>query len=220
MENIIRVTSREKITTIRVSESTKRELENFGQSGDTHEGIIIKLMRFAKNAFTESDTKLIKNKNAIGTKYGRLTKTFEIETDKGKYSIVCTYNDLSPMALISANKNLQGNLTKEWELDLELVNIGISKREEGNFTSNYTKTLNSLNLSWSPPNILYTNDKEEFLLLYLVAVKQVLEYIFGIRIYEMTTRKDYFDTEKWRNAYIRNNISMESFYHDIQKKMM
>ena len=67
---------------------------------------------------------------------------------------------------------------------------------------------------------MYTNDKEEFLLLYLVAVKQVLEYIFGIRIYEMTTRKDYFDTEKWRNAYIRNNISMESFYHDIQKKMM
>ena len=219
MTTIIRVTSREKITTIRVTESTKRELESLGQSGETHEEIIKKLIKFAKSAFSESDTKIIKDKNVIGTKYGRLTKTFEIETDKGIYSIVCSYNDLSPMALISSNKNLQGNLTKEWELDLEIVNIGISKREEGNFTSNYTKTLNSLNLSWSPPNILYTNDKEEFLLLYLVAVKQVLEYIFGIRIYEMTTRKDYFDTEKWRNAYIRNNISMESFYHDIQKKM-
>ena len=211
MENIIRVTSREKITTIRVSESTKRELENFGQSGDTHEGIIIKLMRFAKNAFTESDTKLIKNKNAIGTKYGRLTKTFEIETDKGKYSIVCTYNDLSPMALISANKNLQGNLTKEWELDLEIVNIGMNAEPD---------TGKDKITDWKSPQILRQNDRQEFLLLYLVAVKQVLEYIFGIRIYEMTTRKDYFDTEKWRNAYIRNNISMESFYHDIQKKMM
>ena len=210
MENIIRVTSREKITTIRVTESTKRELESLGQSGETHEEIIKKLIKFAKSAFAESGTKIIKDKNIIGTKYGRLTKTFEIETDKGKYSIVCTYNDLSPMAFISANKNLQGNLAKEWELDLEIVNIGMNAEHDAG---------KDKITDWGSPQILRQNDMQEFLLLYLVAIKQVLEYIFGIRLYDMTTRKDYFDTEKWRNAYIRSNLSMESFYHDIQKKM-
>ena len=53
MENIIRVTSREKITSIRVTESTKRELESLGQSGETHEEIIKKLIKFAKSAFAE-----------------------------------------------------------------------------------------------------------------------------------------------------------------------
>ena len=209
MENIIRVTSREKITTIRVTESTKRELESLGQSGETHEEIIKKLIKFAKSAFAESDTKIIKDKNVIGTKYGRLTKTFEIETDKAAYSIVCSYNDLSPMALISANKNLQENLAKEWELNLELINLGVSLKNQADRDR----------ISWSSPKMLQEHDRDEFLLLYLVAVKGVLEYIFRIKIYEMITREDYYDIEKWRNAYNRSNLSMESFYHDIQKKM-
>ncbi len=210
MENIIRVTSREKITSIRVSESTKRELESFGQSGETHEEIITKLMRFAKNAFTESDTRLIKNKNVIGTKYGKLSKNFQIETEKDKYYIVCTFNDLSPMALIYANKSLQENLTKEWELDLEITNIGMNAKPNAG--------KNQI-INWKSPQIIQQNDPKEFLLLYLVSVKQVLEYIFSIKIYEMIIREDYFDTEKWRKAYNRNNLSMESFYHDIQKKI-
>jgi hypothetical protein len=209
MTTIIRVTSREKITTIRVTESTKRELESLGQSGETHEEIIKKLIKFAKSAFSESDTKIIKDKNVIGTKYGRLTKTFEIETDKGIYSIVCSYNDLSPMALISSNKNLQENLAKEWELNLELINLGVSLKNQADRDR----------ITWSSPNMLQEHDRDEFLLLYLVAVKGVLEYIFGIKIYEMITREDYYNIEKWRNAYNRNNLSMESFYHDIQKKM-
>ena len=187
MENIIRVTSREKITTIRVTESTKRELESLGHGGETHEVIRKKLIKFAKSAFAESGTKIIKDKNIIGTKYGRLTKTFEIETDKGKYSIVCTYNDLSPMAFISANKNLQGNLAKEWELDLEIVNIGMNAEHDAG---------KDKITDWGSPQILRQNDMQEFLLLYLVAIKQVLEYIFGIRLYDMTTRKHYFDPEK------------------------
>ena len=209
MTTIIRVTSREKITTIRVTESTKRELESLGQSGETHEEIIKKLIKFAKSAFSESDTKIIKDKNVIGTKYGRLTKTFEIETDKGIYSIVCSYNDLSPMALISSNKNLQENLAKEWELNLELINLGVSLKNQADRDR----------ITWSSPNMLQEHDRDEFLLLYLVAVKGVLEYIFGIKIYEMITREDYYNIEKWRNAYNRNSLSMESFYHDIQKKM-
>jgi len=113
------------------------------------------------------------------------------------------------MPLISANKNLQNNLTKEWEIDLELINLGVSLKDH----SNNGKT------TWSSPKLLREHDKEEFLLLYFVAVKGVLEDIFGIKIYEMITREDYYDIEKWRNAYNRSNLSMESFYHDIQKKM-
>jgi len=214
---MIRVTSREKITTIRVSESTKRELESVGQSGETQEDTLKRLIKFAKNAFKESDTKVIRDKNIVGTKYGKLTRTFDIETDKKKYSVVCTFNDLSPMAL--AGRKLSSGKYNEWELDLELVNLGISKSEEGNFTSNYTKTLNSINLSWSSPSILYTNDKEEFILLYLIAVKTTLEDIFGIRIYDIVTAKDYYDLEKWRNAYLTYHLSMESFYRDIQNKI-
>ena len=206
MAIVIRVTSREKITTIRITERTKRELESLGQSGETHEEIIQKLIKFARSAFADSETKIIKNKNVIGTKYGRLTKTFEIETDKAKYSIVCSYNDLSPLALISSNKNLQDNLAKEWELGLEIINLGISLKDKPKIT-------------WSSPKMLQEHDRDEFLLLYFIAVKGVLEYIFGIRIYEMAIREDYFNIEKWRNAYNRNNLSMESFYHDIQKKL-
>lgn len=217
MENTIRITSREKITTIRVSESTKRELESVGQSGETQEDTLKRLIKFAKNAFKESDTKVTQDNNIIGTKYGKLTRTFDIETDKKKYSVVCTFNDLSPMAL--AGHRLNSGKYDEWELDLELVNIGISKRGEGNSVSDYTKTLNFRNLSWSSPNILYTNDKEEFLLLYLVAVKEILEGIFGIRIYDIVTAKDYYDIEKWRNTYLTYHLSMESFYRDIQDKI-
>lgn len=206
MENIIKVTKKEKITSIRVSESTKRELEGFGNSGNSHEEILKKLIKLAKSAFTDSETKLIKKGNIIGTKYGKLNKTFNIETEKNKYSIVCKFNDLSLMNLMLENKNLKENLSKEWEIDLEIINIHIQNKEQKTVT-------------WKSPNILYEKDKHEYLLLYFIAVKQVLEEMFSIKIYEITTQDDYFNTEKWKSAFIRNKLSMESFYGDIQKKI-
>ena len=211
MENIIKVTRKEKITSIRVSESTKRELEGFGNSGNSHEEILKKLIKLAKSAFTDSETKLIKNRNIIGTKYGKLSRTFNIETEQDKYSIVCKFNDLSLMNLMLENKNLQDNFTKEWEIDLEIVNISIK---------NATKYGGKKEtVTWRSPNILYKNDRHEYLLLYLVAVKQVLEEMFSIKIYEITTQDDYFNIEKWRSAFVRNKLSMESFYRDIQRKI-
>ena len=195
MENIIKITQKKKITSIRISESTKRELESFGNSGNSHEEIIKKLIRLANS----TETKLIKDKNIIGTKYGRLNKTFNIETEQNKYSIVCKFNDLSLMNLLK-NKEL----TKEWEMDLEIVNIGIYSKKQ---------------ITWKDPDILYKKDKHEYLLLYLVAVKQVLEEVFSIKIYEINIQNDYFDIDKWRSTFLRNKLSMESFYKDIQKKI-
>ena len=107
---------------MRVSESTKRELESFGNSGDSHENIIKKLIKLAKN----TETKLIRNKNIIGTKYGKSNKTFNIETEKHKHFVVCKFNDLSLMNLLR-NKNLQESFTREWEIDLEIVNVKYKK---------------------------------------------------------------------------------------------
>ena len=210
MENIIKVTRKEKITSIRVSESTKRELESFGNSGNSHEEILKKLIKLAKSAFTDSETKLIKNRNIIGTKYGKLSRTFNIETEQDKYSVVCKFNDLFLMNLM-LNKNLQDDFTKEWEIDLDIVNISIknAKKYGGN------KKI----ITWRDPNILYKNDRQEYFLLYLVAVKQVLEEVFSIKIYEIATQDDYFNIEKWKSAFIRNKLSMESFYKDIQNKI-
>ncbi len=215
MKNIIRVTRNEKITSIRVTESTKRELESFGNTGNTHEQIIKKLMKLAKSANSGysgySGTKLIKKGNIIGTKYDKLIRTFNIETEADKYSIVCKFNDLSLMNLMRENKDLQADFSKEWEIDLEIVNISMNdaKKYGGNEET----------VTWRSPDILYQNDRQEYLLLYLVAVKQVLEEMFSIKMYEITTQDDYFNAERWRSAYARNKLSMESFYRDIQEKM-
>lgn len=210
MENIIRVTRKEKITSIRVTERTKKELEIFGITGDSHEEIIKKLIKLAKSTLTDSETKIIKNNNLIGTKYGRISRTFNIETEQDKYSIVCTFNDLSLMNLILENRNLQELVTKEWELDLEIVNISM---DAGKYT-NQKKII-----TWNDPKIIYENDRQEHNLLYLIAIKQVLEEMFDIRIYEITTQEDFFNLEKWRSVFLRNKLSMDSFYRDIQRKI-
>ena len=62
-------------------------------------------------------------------------------------------------------------------------------------------------------------DKHEYLLIYLVIIKQILEEVFSIKIYEINTEDDYFDEDKWRSSFMRNKLSMESFYRDIQRKL-
>ena len=204
MEYIIKIPSKDKITTIRVSESTKRQLErvNIGTATATHEDIIKKLISLANTQ--ESETIFIKNKNIIGTKYARLNKTLNIELEKNRYSVVCTYNDASLVSYISSNKSLQGDFPKDWEIDLEIVNIGIMDKNT---------------LHWKEPKLFYEKNRREFLLLHLIAAKQILEDMFPIKISEILTEADYFNTEKWRSAYLRNKLSMESFYKDIEKRI-
>ena len=204
MEYVIKIPSKDKITTIRVSESTKRQLErvNIGTATATHEDIIKKLINLAK--IQESETILIKNKNISGTKYARLNKTLNIELEKNRYSLVCTYNDVSLVNYISSNKSLLGDFPKEWEIDLEIVNIGI---------------LDKNTVHWKEPKLFYEKNTREFLLLHLIAVKQILEDMFLIKISEILTEGDYLNPERWRSAYQRNKLSMESYYKDIEKRI-
>ncbi len=210
MGQIIEVKSVDKITTLRVTEKTKHELESFGSKGETHEGIIKKLMHIAQNTLNESSSQIFKRNNVIGTKYSRLSKILTIATDTAKHTILCNYNDLSFMSVIRNKRDLREQLTGEWELDLEIINIST---DAAKFTDK--KKI----VTWRDPKIFQKHDPTEFSLLYLVAVKNVLEEMFSVKIYELVTQEDYFNPEKWRKAYLRNNFSMESFDRDIEKKL-
>ena len=66
---------------------------------------------------------------------------------------------------------------------------------------------------------LKIQDKTELLALYLASARNILEQIFDIKMYELVTEKDYFNIDLWRTAYKRNNLSEESYYKDIEKKI-
>lgn len=183
----IKITSQEKITTIRLRESAKRELESIGHAGQTHEEILLGIIRLLKNS--KSETKIVEKGNITGTKYARQNRTFQVEIDHEKYAIVCTFNDLGLMPFRKS----------EWEIDLEIVNV-------------------------SPPNddkwkSLDTVKPRTAQLLYFVAIKQVLEESFNIKIYELSTAEDFFSYDKWKSVYISNKLSMESFQSDIERKL-
>ncbi len=197
MATIIQVSSRGKMTTLRVSEATKRYLEFFGRAGETHDEMLFRILNTLKHKDTE--TQIFRKNNVLGTKYGRLNRTFGIETDLGKYTIICTYNDISPWALLKNHENLSEHFGREWELSLEMVNVQTEKAP-----------------SWSDPKILYQKDKKTWLLLYFISLKEILESFFDIRIYEISTIKDYLSYELWKQAYLRNKLSMESFHKDIE----
>ena len=203
MENTIKVNAKDKSTTIRLSQRTKKMLDALAAGKETHEEILLRLIKLANSMSEEQGSKIVDKKNMIGTKYERASKTISIETSKAAYSIVCTYNDLNIFAAFRNNKQLASYISDkgmplEWEADLEIVN---AKKNKG---------------KWEKPPIL---SNKECLLLYLVALKQILEETFGINIYEIATDEDYFDSEKWEKAYKRNKLSMESFYSDVQKKL-
>ena len=72
---------------------------------------------------------------------------------------------------------------------------------------------------WKDPKFLYVKNENEYLLVCLIAAKQILETTFAINIYEIQTEANYLNTEKWKAAYLRNKLSMESFYKDIEKRI-
>ncbi|MBU2561221.1 MAG: hypothetical protein KKD17_02905 [Nanoarchaeota archaeon] len=204
-DKTIEVTSN-KITSLRVTQKTKKMLEALAIKKETHEDIILRLIKMAKNLSDENGSKLIERGNVTGTKYERIHRTFKIKTEKANYSVVCTYNDLILLSMLRANKRLKGyisNRNKEfdWEVDLEIVNVRI---EEG---------------KWEEPINLKSKDRKEYLLIYLVVLKDILEETFDINIYEITALNDYFERDKWERAYKENNLSLESFHSDVQKKL-
>lgn len=161
----IKLTSKEKITTLRLSESTKRELESFGHAGQTHEEILQGIMLLLKNS--RSETKIVEKNNVIGTKYARLNRTFHVEIDQDKYAIVCTFNDLGLMPFRKS----------EWEIDLEIVNVSLNNDKKWK--------------AWS------TLDQKTAQLLYFVALKQILEESFNLKMYELSHMDDFFNYDRW-----------------------
>lgn len=133
------VNSKEKSTTIRLKDRTKKMLEAKSKGKETHEEIILRLIKLSDNLYNDGTT-IIQKGNLIGTKYEQLHKTFEILLDNKKYKVVGTYNNLAPM-IISKNDI-------DWEIDLEIVNVN-----KGN--------------SWVDPSILskYEKDKLYFICL-------------------------------------------------------
>jgi hypothetical protein len=204
-DKTIEVTSN-RITSLRVTQKTKKMLEALAIKKETHEDIILRLIKMANNLTEENGSKLIEKGNITGTKYERVHRTFKIKTEKGKYSVVCNYNDLILLSMLRANKRLKGYLSEktnnlEWEVDLEIANI---KKDDG---------------EWEKPEKILNKDKTEYLLLYLVALKDILEETFDINIYEIVNFNDYFDLDRWEKTYKENNLSTESLDTDVRKKL-
>lgn len=201
LKHTIKVTSKEKMTTLRLSEATKKELESFGRAGETHEEMLLDVLNLLKNMVKDSETKIIQKNNVIGTKYGRISKTFDIEIDKKKYSVVCTYNDISVIVMLRNNRSLSSQLSPEWEVNLEIVNF---KAEVAD---------------WQNPNILYNKDKKTWLLLYFIAFKEVIEEMCNIKINEFSTVENYLNYDIWKQAYLKYKLSLESLSKDIEKRL-
>ena len=194
------IDTKDKSTTIRITDRTKKMLESLAKGRETHEEIILRLIKLSNNLTTKEGTKIVEKGNVMGTKYVQKHTTIDIELKKKKYSIVCTYNDLSVIVLMN-NKQLQQLRTKDrgldWELDLEIVNVKIGDK-------------------WQQPN---KANISEIKILYLICVKKILEETFDIKLYELVTEEDYLDISKWMDAYDRNNLSRDSLNIDVRDKL-
>ncbi len=188
------------MTTLRVSEATKRYLEFFGRAGETHDEMLSRILNILKHK--DIETQVFRKNNVLGTKYGRKNKTLNVKIDEKMFSIVCTYNDLSPWVILKDQEKLLEQLGKDWEMDLEIVNIKTNPEE-----------------NWNDPNITPNQDKKTYPLLHFIILKELLEEYFDIRIYEISTTKDYLNYDLWKQTYLRNKLSMESFHKDVERQL-
>ncbi|MBN2422106.1 hypothetical protein JXB41_02675 [Candidatus Woesearchaeota archaeon] len=206
-DEIIEISSEDKSTTIRLKEKTKKMMEALSLGKETHEEILLRLIKIANQLAAQSGTEIYHKGGVIGTKYERLNRIFSIKRGKKIYSVVCTFNDLTIIDMLRKGGHIQNYITNnrkipQWELDLEIVNIKEGKGD------------------WISPAVFKKNhDKIEFSLIYFACVKQVLEEAFDISIYEIITEDDLFNIEKWDKLYKRYNLSRDSFYHDIEGQL-
>ena len=194
---IIKVDEMEKASSIRVSNKAREMLSVLARGKESQEEIILRLIKLANNLSAKEGTKIAEKGNIIGTKYEQKHKNLEIELKGKKYSVVCTFNDLSLISLMRSRQlqNMRSSEQNiEWELDLEMININ-----KGH--------------GWIAPSTL---NIEETRLIYLICVKQILEETFDIKLYELMTEKDYLDTGKWMEAYDRNDLSRDSLNSDVR----
>ena len=196
MQNI---SSTEKSSTIRLKQKTKDMLGELAKGKETHEQIIQRLIKLANSLNSEKNTTIIKKGNIIGTKYETTHKTLKIKVNNLEYQVVCKYNDISILALLQ-NKSLKEISKQEldWRLDLEIVNI------------------NSRN-GWEDPDNVTSKEKK---LIYFACIKEILENIFDIKLYQFETIEDYFNGDTWSEAYKKNNLSKDSLHFDIRRHLI
>ena len=198
--NAIKVSTTNRSSSIRVSERTKKMLEALTMGKESHEQIILRLIKLANNMSTEG-TRLVQKNNVLGTRYARLNETIGIETSDQSYTVVCTYNDLTIFSMLR-NRQFDNISLKEssyhWEVDLDIVNIKVG------------------NGRWQPPTHAI-KDQKRLMLLDLIILKKILENTFDVLIYEIVEENDFLDISKWRMAYERNKLSMDSFRNDVEK---
>ena len=174
---MINVNSNEKSSTIRLKQKTKDMLEELAKGKETHEEIVLRLIKLSNTLNSENKTSIKQRDNIIGTKYERVHKTININLNGQEYLVVCTYNDLSLIALMQ-NKSLKEfsqNKQLDWRLDLEIVNIN-----DGS--------------GWKEPK---TVDLKQVNSIYFVCVKTILEDVFDIKLYQFSKLLDYFEIDNW-----------------------
>lgn len=195
----VNIHSNEKSSTIRLKQKTKDMLEQLTKGKETHNDIILRLIKMANTLKNESKTQIVHRGNIIGTKYEKIHKTIQVKLNEQTYDIVCTYNDLSLIALMQ-NKSLRqlsDNQQLDWRLELEIVNI-----KKGT--------------SWIEPKKIHS---KELHLMYFICVKNILEDNFDIKLFQFSNLQDYFNIDNWFEAYNTHNLSKESLQFDIRKKI-
>ncbi len=190
----------EKSSTIRLKQKTKNLLNSLAKGKETHEEIILRLIKIMSYLNAENSTVLLAKNNLIGTKYSRLHKTIDVDLNGQKYSVVCTFNDLSIFVLMRFNalKNFATKLPLVWRLDLEIVNV-----KQGS--------------SWIKPSNL---DQELLRNIYFLTLKYLLEFIFDVDFYNFSSLTDYLNVDNWIDAYTKYNLSLDSLQADIRRKLV
>ncbi len=206
MPEAIEISIKEKFTTIRLKERTKRMLEALSQGKETHERIILRLIKLANQMHSQAGTEMVRRGRVTGTKYERSNRMFAVRRRGETFSIVCTFNDLTLVHMLRQSAQLRnyldhGGEAPQWEIDLHIENVRMGKGE------------------WRSPDSFEKERPEEFLLLYLACLKQLLEESFDIILYELSTEEDLLSSEKWDKGYRRNSLSRESFYTDVQRRL-
>ena len=197
MQNI---SSNEKSSTIRLRQKTKDMLGELAKGKETHEQIILRLIKLANALKSEKNTTIIQKGNIIGTKYETVNKTLNLRVNNVEYLVVCKYNDISIIALLQNNslKKLSKQQDLDWRLDLEIVNINSGK-------------------GWRDPKTMQNKEKN---LIYFACIKEILENIFDIKLYQFETIEDYFNGDNWADAYQKNNLSKDSLHFDIRRHLI
>lgn len=193
------VSSNEKSSTIRLKQKTKNMLEELARGKETHEQIILRLIKLANVLNSQKNTSILEKGNVVGTKYERTHKTLKIKINNLEYDVVCKYNDMSIIALLQNKslKELSGRQDFDWRLDLEIVNVNCGS-------------------GWQDPKHM---SKQESKLIYFICLKQLLEEIFDIKLYQFETIEDYFNGDNWRDVYGKNKLSKDSLHFDIERHL-